>query len=316
MLRGTEPPRTSVIITSYNYARYLSTAIASVLAQTDRDFELIIVDDSSTDDSVAVVRACEDPRVRLIVQPHKGLGAARNNGIRAASGRYIAFLDADDIWAKDKLASQCEILDRDPNIGLVYTRFGTIDPEGRLQSSGYSYFSAMRSGALLPFLVTGNVVGTPSTICFRRALVDLHHVNFDETETYIEDWQFYLKLAPHCAFSYLARTLVFHRQHDRNMQATLLIDMTQSLNTARFGLTQARHFLGAKDSDLRRLDRKVHAYIDGMAGREYVKAGRLDLARLHAGRSIRQYPWNVTELVLYVLASLNWVPQSVRRHLK
>jgi glycosyltransferase involved in cell wall biosynthesis len=310
------PPRTSVIITSYNYACYLPAAMASVLAQTEGDFELLLVDDSSTDDSVAVAQACADPRVQVIVQPHSGLGAARNTGIRAARGRYIAFLDADDVWVPDKLARQCHILDRQPSIGLVYTRFGIIDPAGRRQSRGYSYLSATPSGSLLPYLIAGNVVGTPSTICFRRALIDAYEAHFDETEAYVEDWHFYLQLAPHCAFAYLARTLAFHRQHDRNMQGALLTDMTQSLNTARFGLAQARRYLSLEEGDLRRFECRVGAYIDAMAGREYVKAGQLELARRHAARSLRAYPWNLTEAVLYLLAALGWVPQSIRRHLK
>jgi len=316
MLCSTVQPRTSVIITSYNYACYLPAAMASVLAQTDGDFELLIVDDSSTDDSVAVAQACADPRVHVIVQPHSGLGAARNTGMRAARGRYIAFLDADDIWVPDKLARQCHILDTQPSIGLVYTRFGIIDHAGRRQSRGYSYLSATPSGALLPYLITGNVVGTPSTICFRRALVDAYAASFDETGAYVEDWHFYLQLAPHCAFAYVARTLAFHRQHDRNMQGPLLTNMTQSCNTARFGLTQAHRYLGAQERDLHRFERRVWAYIDAMAGREYVKSGRLELARRHAARSLRAYPWNLTEAVLYLCAACGWVPQSIRRHLK
>jgi glycosyltransferase involved in cell wall biosynthesis len=310
------PPRTSVIITSYNYARYLPTAMASVLTQTDRDLELIVVDDSSSDDSVALARACADSRVRVIVQPHRGLGAARNTGIRSARGLYIAFLDADDVWAPDKLARQCDLLERQPDVGLVYTRFGIIDAEGRRQSRGYGYLSAAPSGAVLPYLVRGNVVGTPSTICFRRELLLAHEVYFDETDTHVEDWHFYLGLAPHCAFSYLARTLVFHRQHGGNLQGILAKRMPQSLNTATFALAQARRYLNASPDDLRRMRSRLDAYIDAMAAREYVKAGELELARVHAGRSLRCYPWRVTEAVLYLCASLGWVPWSITRHLK
>jgi glycosyltransferase involved in cell wall biosynthesis len=316
MTDRTPRPRTSVIITSYNYARYLSTAMASVLAQTDRDFELIVVDDDSSDDSLALARGCADPRVRVMAQPHRGLGAARNTGIGAARGRYIAFLDADDVWAPDKLRRQCEILERQPDVGLVYTRFGIIDAEGRRQSRGYHYLSVTPSGAVLPHLVRGNVVGTPSTICFRRDLVLTREVYFDETDTHIEDWHFYLRLAPHCAFSYLARTLAFHRQHGANMQRVLAKRMSQSLNTAGVALTQARQYLDAKDDELRRMNCRLEAYIDAMAGRECVKAGHFQLARAHAARSLRRYPWSVTEAVVYVCASLGWVPWSITRHLK
>jgi glycosyltransferase involved in cell wall biosynthesis len=309
-------PRTSVIITSYNYARYLPAAMASVLGQTDRDLELIIVDDGSSDDSLAIARACADPRVRVIVQPHHGLGAARNRGIRSARGRYIAFLDADDVWTPDKLARQCDVLGRRPNVGMVYTRFGIIDAEGRRQSRGYGYLSPAPSGAVLRYLVRGNVVGTPSTICVRRDLLLGHDVYFDETNSYAEDWHFYLRLAPQCAFSYLARTLVFHRQHGANLQGIMSERMPQSLNTGRFALAQAGQYLNATSDDLRRMKFRLDAYIEAMAAREYAKAGDLGRARVHAARSLRGYPWRVTEAVLYLCATLGWVPGGIIRHLK
>jgi glycosyltransferase involved in cell wall biosynthesis len=313
---STRTPKTSVIITSFNYAQYLPRAIASVLAQTDEDFELVIVDDSSTDDSAALAQACPDPRVRVIVQPHSGLGTARDTGMRAARGRYVAFLDADDIWVPDKLARQCHVLDHHPDIGLVYTRFGIIDGADRRLSRGFSYLSAKPSGALLPYLLVGNVVGTPSTICFRRELVDTYEVHFDKTGTYIEDWYFYLQLAPHCSFSYVARTLAYHRQHDSNMQSELLVDMTRSFNTVHFGLELAQRHSAVGEHERRYFERRAQAYINAMAGREYIKAGRLDLARHHAARSLRAYPWNLTEAVLYGLAIVGWVPRVVRQQLK
>ena len=305
-----------MIITSYNYARYLPAAMSSALAQSDRDLELIVVDDGSSDDSVAIARACPDVRVRTIAQPHRGLGAARNAGMRAARGWYIAFLDADDVWMPDKLGRQCAILERQPNVGLVYTRFGIIDAEGRRQSRGYRYLSAAPSGAILRYLVRGNAVGTPSTICFRRALVTAHDVYFDETDTHTEDWHFYLRLAPRCDFSYLPRTLVFHRQHGRNMQGILTTRMSQGLTTARFAVAQAQQELQLDGSALRRLTSRLQSYLEAMAAREYVKAGELKLARSHAARALRCHPGRVTEAVLYVCASLGWVPRSIIRHLK
>ena len=104
-------PRVSVIITTYNRAHLVSQAIQSVLDQTFRDFELIIVDDGSSDDTEAVVRGFNDPRIRYIYQENKGISGARNTGIRNARGRYIAFLDSDDLWLPTKIEQQVHILE-------------------------------------------------------------------------------------------------------------------------------------------------------------------------------------------------------------
>ena len=93
----------SVIIPLYNKANYIGRTLESVLRQTWQDFEVIVVDDGSTDDSAAVVKACDDPRVRLIHQPNQGPGAARNHGIRLSTASYLTFLDADDEWLPDFL---------------------------------------------------------------------------------------------------------------------------------------------------------------------------------------------------------------------
>jgi glycosyltransferase involved in cell wall biosynthesis len=289
--------------------------MASVLAQTDRDFELLIVDDGSTDDSVAIAQACRDPRVRVLVQPHSGLGVARNTGMEAARGRYIAFLDADDIWVRDKLEVQCGMLDRRPDIGLVYSRFGVIDADGRMQSRR-SYLAPKPSGAILRHLIEGNVIGTPSTICFRRDLVENEMIRFDGSQLHSEDWHFYLRVAIRTFVHHLPRTLAYHRQHSKNMCGRVPATMTQALHTGRFGLDLARDHLGLTEREIQRIERRVLAYAEAVAGREYLKAGNWALARAHAARSLAHQPWNIREAVLYLLASIGWVPQVVTRHLK
>jgi glycosyltransferase involved in cell wall biosynthesis len=312
---GQERPRTSVIITSFNYTEYLPAAIASVLAQTDRDFELLIVDDGSTDGSLAVARSYSDPRVRVLVEPHRGLGPTRNVGMQAARGRYIAFLDADDIWMPGKLAAQCAVLDRRADIGLVYTRFGVIDASGRMQSRR-SYLAPKPSGAILRDLLEGNVIGTPSTICVRREIVEDGNLWFDETRTHLEDWHFYLRVAIHTLVHHLPRTLAYHRQHSKNMGGHVATFMREVQHTGRFGLDLAREHLGLSEREIQRIERRVLAYADALVGREYIKAGNLALARAHAARSLALQPWNIRETVLYLLASMGWVPGVVTRHLK
>jgi len=290
--------------------------MASVLAQTDRDFELLIVDDESTDGSAEVARAFTDARVRVIVRPHSGIGATRNAGLEAAEGRYIAFLDADDVWTPDKLALQCELLDRCPDVGVVYTRCGVIDDAGGVQSRGRSFLAAKPSGAIVERLLNSNVVGTPSTVCFRRALFEEERVSFDETHDHVEDWHFYLQIATRTRIQYLSRTLAYHRQHSRNMSGDVSAVMTRNLRTGQFALDLARKHLEFDEREIRRVERRMRAHAEALAAREYVKGGKMPQVRNHAARSLIHYPWNPRETTLYLLALIGWVPQVIRQRLK
>ena len=116
------PPLYSVIVAAYNEERFIASALSSVLAQTHVDFELIVVDDGSTDGTVAAVAPFEaDPRVKLISQPNKGLSAARNTGIEAGESERVAFLDSDDLWLPDYLEKAHAALEAHPKAGFAYT---------------------------------------------------------------------------------------------------------------------------------------------------------------------------------------------------
>src|SRR5262245_43125115 len=121
-------PRVSVVMANFNYARYLRAAIDSVLNQTLRDLELIVVDDGSTDDSRSIIESyLADSRVRFAPVNHLGQPGAKNTGIELARAPLIAFLDADDIWHLDKLEKQVALFDRDSTLGVVYSRRVLID---------------------------------------------------------------------------------------------------------------------------------------------------------------------------------------------
>nr|WP_256498773.1 glycosyltransferase family A protein [Chroococcidiopsis sp. CCNUC1] len=114
-------PKVSVIIPAYNAMKYLPATLGSLLSQTFDDFEAIVVNDGSFDETEKWVSQIEDPRVKLICQQNKGLAGARNTGINQATGEYIAFLDADDLWEPSKLEKQVAVLEENPEVGLVYT---------------------------------------------------------------------------------------------------------------------------------------------------------------------------------------------------
>jgi glycosyltransferase involved in cell wall biosynthesis len=122
--------RVSVIIPTYNYGPYIEEAVASVLGQGIDDLEVIVVDDASTDDTLARLARCTDARLRVAALARGGVCLARNHGLSLARGTYIAFLDADDRWRPGKLARQLAILEREPDVGMVFTNFRRFDANG------------------------------------------------------------------------------------------------------------------------------------------------------------------------------------------
>ena len=121
-------PRVSVIIPTYNCARFLGKTIDSALRQTYRDFEVILVDDGSTDDTQALMARYSDS-VHYVYQSNQGASAARNLAIGHSGGEFIAYLDADDLWSPEKLARQVEYLDTHPTCGFVHTEVSVIDEQ-------------------------------------------------------------------------------------------------------------------------------------------------------------------------------------------
>ena len=172
--------RVSVIIPTYNRAVFIADAIQSVLTQTYSDFEIIIVDDGSTDNTREVVGGFNDSRIKYIYQENQWAAAARNNGIRASNGEYLSFLDSDDILMENALKKGIQILDEHPEVAFCYTQNYTINESGwivDLQKKGQKH-SWVRKGTkqIKEFLINGHHVGVCATI-IRRSCLLKHHVN-------------------------------------------------------------------------------------------------------------------------------------------
>jgi glycosyltransferase involved in cell wall biosynthesis len=120
----------SVVIPTYNRAELVCRAVGSVLAAIGPDDEVIVVDDGSTDDTIARLSAFADPRVRVVFSPHRGAGTARNHGIAAATKPLVAFLDSDDTWMPDKLSLQRALMQRRPDVLFCFSDFVSREPEG------------------------------------------------------------------------------------------------------------------------------------------------------------------------------------------
>ena len=208
-------PTVSVVIPTYNRANFLPATIQSVLDQTFSDFEILVIDDGSTDNTDQIVRQISDDRVIYIRQSHSGLPAVgRNKALAHARGRYIAFLDSDDLWLPQKLARQVKYMDSHPNIAMTYTNAYafTNDPDKFNPTSILSARQGM-SGYIFEELY-GNPVILNLTVMIRSDVVSQVGM-FDENPQLKanEDYEYWVRIAFRYQISYIDESLALYRQH-------------------------------------------------------------------------------------------------------
>lgn len=190
-------PRVTVCIPSYNLAGVIGETIKSVLNQTFADFELLIEDDGSTDDSVAVIRAFADPRIVLTECPHEGHNQRTNSMVRRAQGEYIALLPADDVWAPDKLEKQVAYLDAHPECGITFSWPDLIGMDGATldgKADLYEPKNMERAFWKKRFMV-GNCLFVATSLY--RASLHAEIGYFDETLHLLSDMEFYVRAVEH-----------------------------------------------------------------------------------------------------------------------
>lgn len=181
-------PLVTVIMPAYNAARFLEAAISSVQAQTMEDWELLVIDDGSSDESCQIAEAFaqKDPRICFLPNPkNMGVSATRNRGIELAKGTYIAFLDSDDVWHPEKLQMQLEAMEKS-GAGICYTSYAIVDEHGKKSKESYLVPAQVDFAGLLK----ENVMGC-STVMLRAEL--LENERFGETY-YHEDYVLWLTL--------------------------------------------------------------------------------------------------------------------------
>jgi glycosyltransferase involved in cell wall biosynthesis len=208
----------SVVITCYNYGRFLPFAVESVLEQTYPNFEIIVVNDGSTDNTDdAIQRYLQNTRLKYIRQKNGGQANAKNTGIRASVGEFVAFLDADDLWVREKLERQLNRFS-DSGTGVVYSGASFIDEEGRAAE-----FSSIppREGSITQHLFFDNCVWFSSSIVRRSSLEESG--GFDETLSMGIDWDLWLRISVRFRFAYVDAPLILYRvghsgQMSRNME--------------------------------------------------------------------------------------------------
>jgi glycosyltransferase involved in cell wall biosynthesis len=249
---ATEQPLVSVVIPAYNVGPYIAQAIDSVLAQTYTHTEIIVVAGKSTDNTLLALEPYINKKlIAYIEQPGRGLSNARNLGIRAAHGEFIALLDADDIFLPHKLEQQVGYLMTHPDCDVCYCdiwHFRNDAPE-KLLKLNYIYYSG---SAVFPNLLKKNFIA-PLTVALRRSAID--HVGlFDETYLRSEDWEYWVRLAYHGAgFYFLPEILAKSRIHPGSMSSgwhvkaeekQTALRIFESLNTEMSPQERRRYHMG------------------------------------------------------------------------
>ena len=213
-----EEPLISVIVPTYNRAHFLKEAIESVLAQTYKNLEIIIVDDGSTDNTSKLVEKFTDKRIIYLYQDNKGVSSARNKGILKTKGEYISFLDSDDIWLPQKLQKQLEVFKTSRfNPGVVYTGIQYMDNNGSLKKQ--KKLSKYR-GDIFNKLLRKNIAGIGSTMLVKKECFDKCGL-FDENLPSREDLDILIRISTCFEVDYVPEFLTLERIHGKRITSNI-----------------------------------------------------------------------------------------------
>ena len=212
----------SVIIPVYNAERYLRQMLESVLGQTYSHIEVIAVDDGSTDGSLKILQE-HSPPVQLICQHNKGSAAARNTGVTAARGQWVAFIDADDTWSVDKLERQMRAID-----GFDWSHTDAIFRGGMNDGKRHSDFGGKIGGEVLESLACSNFISTSTVMVRRQVFLDAG--GFDESLRSIQDWDLWTRIARRHPLAYVDEPLMFYRVHSASASRSTRRTLPEHLN--------------------------------------------------------------------------------------
>ena len=281
-------PTFSVVMPTYNQAEYLKLSLQSVLDQTFRDFDVVVVNNHSTDNTLDVIDQIKDERVRVIDYQNNGvIGAARNVGIKATQGSYVAFLDSDDTWKNNKLEKVAEAIEADPQVGLL-CHDQLTKRDGRIGKPNRYGPPAGFDGSTHDYLLlVGNCLSTSSTVVARKYLDEVGGFSEDPALITVEDYDLWLRLSQVCRFQFIHDffgTQVYHLTSssanvEPHLQSTLAI-----LDKYFGALTAAQKPYPARAA------RRRYAEAFYRAGRGYHRRGIFARTLGYYAKTLRTYP--------------------------
>ncbi|MGH7843961.1 MAG: glycosyltransferase family 2 protein [Candidatus Binatia bacterium] len=284
-------PRVSVIIPTHNRADFVATAIRSVLKQTFEDFELIVVDDASSDTTSQVVASFRDPRVHYIRHgQNRGGAAARNTGIVNSSAEYVAFLDDDDAWYPDKLARQMQVmLGSRPEVAAVYTGYLVVD---RTTGKLCARMVPTRRGNLYPKLLESNPIGGTSSVLLKKACLEKVGL-FDESLPSFQDRDLWIRISREFHFECVPEPLLDYFVHPKKVWTNL------------DALTQGLEIMLKKYGRSAAFRKRCSGYYLSF-GVKFCAANQIEKGRKALLRAVALYPYSIQPYVYFSLTLLGW----------
>jgi len=211
--KDTTDPKVSIIIPVYNGEKYIAEAIESALGQTYRNFEIIVVNDGSNDNSYEKIKPFL-PSVKYIFQENQGVAAARNTGIKNSSGELVAFLDQDDLWLPEKLEVQVNYLLQNPDVGLVHSNMSYINEEDKPVEPYFGRWQTDVSGWCFRDLFIDNRIAILTVLLRRECLDQLGF--FNEKYASVDDYDLMLRISRKYPIGHIDRELALYRIHGKN----------------------------------------------------------------------------------------------------
>lgn len=258
----------SVIVAVYNGEKYISQAIDSILNQTYKNLEIIVVDDGSTDSTAEIVNQYNN--VKYVYQVNRGQSSARNRGISLASGEYIAFLDADDLYREDKIETQVEVLKENDDIHVVYNDLEVVD-------ENLNYINTLKSEGifkkredLLAMILYRQVIQGP--ICMMIKKECANYIKWEEEIVYAADYKYTIDLAHKYNFKYIEESLYIYRRHGDNLSNSHNINQQEEIRILnRFGIENIKNTVYSSSFNFH--------YKELLIARIYIKIGKYENAK-------------------------------------
>ena len=291
--RASNQPLVSVILPTYNRAYIVSKALQSVLSQTYRNFEVIVIDDGSTDNTKEIITniSCKDSRVKYFRNnENKGPAGARNVGINLAKGELIAFID-DDEWFPNKLEKQDNLLQTLPeNFAVVYSGFYKVIGAKKIYIPSKNIYP--REGRILNSLLKGNFVDTPSILVRKSALLDVGL--FDERLSMLEDWELAIRLSKKYQFKLIDEPLY------------ISYDSSNSVNKQEGAvLARTLEYSLEKHIDDFKKDKKTLAFIYFLCGKNYILDNQKKIGLKYLKLASKNNPFQIKFLIAFITVFLN-----------
>lgn len=273
----------SVIIPVYNGEKTLLETMQSVQEQTFSDFELIVINDGSTDKTLELLSTVKDPRLKVFTYENGGLSVARNRGITHASGEFISFLDADDLWTPDKLELQLAALQKHPEAGVAYSWTCNMSEDGRTFHPGAC---VTFEGNVYGELLLSNFIANGSNPLIRKQAIDSVG-EFDPTFPPCADWDYWLRLAARWHFVVVSKLQILYRHSSGSMSAKVEV-------MEKYNLMVLEKAFQAAPAELQHLKNQslanIYQYFTGMCLAHVTTVDQVKQAGQKLWKSIRLYP--------------------------